>query len=55
VKLKLPEDTGNWHYWTQATVGEIIFPVAGLNLITLKYNTGANLAYLDFVRIEEKK
>ncbi len=55
VKLKLPEDTGNWHYWTQATVGEIFFPVAGLNLITLKYNTGANLAYLDFVRIEEKK
>jgi hypothetical protein len=55
VKLKLPEDTGNWHYWTQATVGEIVFPVAGLNLITLKYNTGANLAYLDFVRLEDKK
>lgn len=50
-----PENTGNWHYWTQATVGEIVFPVAGLNLITLKYNTGANLAYFDFVRIEEKK
>ena len=39
---------GNWHYWTQATVGEITFPVAGLNLLTLKYNKGSNLAYLDF-------
>lgn len=47
--LLLPEDTGNWHYWTQATVGEIVFPVAGLNLLTLKYNRGSNLAYLDFL------
>ena len=55
AQLKLPEDTGNWHYWTQATVGEILFPTAGLNLLTLKYNAGANLAFLDFVLIEEKK
>ncbi len=55
VKLKLPENTGNWHYWTQATIGEIIFPVAGLNLLTLKYNAGANLAFLDFVLLEEIK
>lgn len=55
VKLKLPENTGNWHYWTQATIGELIFPVSGLNLLTLHYNTGANLAFLDFVLIEEKK
>jgi len=53
AQLKLPEDTGNWHYWTQATVGEIIFPVAGLNLLTLKYNAGANLAFFDFVLIDE--
>ena len=52
VALKLPEDTGNWHNWTQATVGEIIFPSAGLNLLTLKYNRGANLAYLDFLLVE---
>jgi hypothetical protein len=51
--LKLPEDTGGFHNWTQATIGEIIFPVAGLNLLTLKYNKGANLAYLDFLLIEE--
>lgn len=55
AQLKLPEDTGNWHYWTQATVGKILFPTAGLNLLTLKYNAGSNLAFLDFVLIEEKK
>lgn len=51
-KLFLPENTGNWHYWTQATVGEIVFKEAGLNILTLKYNRGANLAYLDFLLIE---
>jgi hypothetical protein len=51
--LVLPENTGNWHYWTQATVGEIIFHVAGENLLTLKYNKGSNLAYLDFLLVEE--
>jgi len=52
-KLLLPEDTGNWHYWTQATVGEIVFPTAGNQLLTLKYNKGSNLAYLDFLLVEE--
>lgn len=47
--LVLPENTGDWHYWTQATIGEIVFPVAGLHLLTLKYNKGSNLAYLDFL------
>lgn len=55
TKIKLPEDTGNWHYWTQATVGEIYFHHTGLNLLTLHYNRGSNLAYFDFVLIEEKK
>lgn len=53
TKIKLPEDTGNWHYWTQATVGEITFTAAGLNLMTLKYNKGANLAFLDFLLVKE--
>ncbi len=53
AKLFLPEDTGNWHHWTQATVGEIVFPTSGLNLLTLKYNKGSNLAYLDFLFVEE--
>lgn len=52
VSLVLPENTGNWHYWTQATVGEIIFSKEGLNLLTLKYNTGANLAFFDFLLVE---
>lgn len=50
--IKLPEDTGNWHYWTQATVAETTIEKTGLNLLTLKYNSGANLAYLDFILIE---
>ena len=53
ASLVLPEDTGDWHYWTQATVGEIIFPHSGSNLLTLKYNQGSNLAYLDFLLIDE--
>ena len=53
--LLLPEDTGHYHYWTQATVGEIFFPAAGLQLLTLHYNKGSNLAYLDFLLVEEKK
>ncbi len=52
-KLLLPEDTGNWHYWTQATIGEIIFEQSGLQLLTLKYNRGSNLAFLDFLLVEE--
>ena len=55
VDLVLPENTGNYHRWTQAAVGEITFPIAGLNLLTLKYNNGANLTYFDFSLIEEFK
>ncbi|MVM31095.1 carbohydrate-binding protein [Spirosoma sp. HMF4905] len=53
VDLVLPENTGDYHRWTQATVGEITFPVAGPNLLTLHYNKGSNLAYLDFVLVKE--
>jgi hypothetical protein len=55
VDLVLPENTGNYHVWTQATVGEITFLTAGPNLLTLKYNNGANLTYFDFSLIEELK
>ncbi|MBO0947747.1 hypothetical protein [Fibrella forsythiae] len=51
VDLVLPENTGDYHRWTQATVGEITFPTAGPNLLTLYYNKGSNLAYLDFIWI----
>jgi hypothetical protein len=53
AQLVLPENTGSFHSWTQATVGEITFPKAGLNLLTLKYNKGSNLAYFDFLLTEE--
>ncbi|QDK82681.1 carbohydrate-binding protein [Spirosoma sp. KCTC 42546] len=53
VDLVFPENTGDYHRWTQATVGEITFPVAGPNLLTLHYNKGSNLAYLDFVLVKE--
>jgi len=55
VNLVLPISTGNWHYWDQATVGEVILTSTGLNLLTLKYNKGSNLAYLDFILVEELK
>lgn len=55
LNLVMPENTGNWHYWTQATVGEVVFTQTGLNLLTLKYNKGSNLAFLDFVLIEPIK
>jgi len=51
--LVLPVDTGNWHYWNQAELGRITFPNEGLNLITLKYNAGSNLSFLDFILVEE--
>ena len=50
-KLVLPENTVDWHKWTQATVDEIVFPTAGKQLLTLKYNKGSNLAYLDFLLV----
>lgn len=54
VDLKLPEDTGSYHHWTQATIGEIEFTKTGINLLTLHYNKGSNLAYLDFVLVKAK-
>lgn len=51
--LVLPVDTGNWHYWNQAELGRITFPNEGLNLVTLKYNAGSNLSFLDFILVEE--
>lgn len=59
---KLPLETGNlyperhdpawmvFHTWNKADCGEITFPQAGLQLLTLHYKQGNNLAYFDFVR-----
>jgi hypothetical protein len=37
-----------WHIWNKAECGEIEFPQTGLQLLTLHYKKGNNLAYFDF-------
>jgi len=53
--IVLPKSTGSMHTWNKAEVGSITFPVTGLNLLTLHYNAGSNLAYFEFELIEEIK
>jgi hypothetical protein len=48
-RLTFPEKTGDLHYWTQSEVGTIIFPHKGLYLLTVKYSSGVNYGYLDFL------
>jgi hypothetical protein len=38
-----------WHMWNKAECGEIKFPQAGRQLLTLHYEKGNNLAYFDFI------
>ena len=52
--IKLPKSTGSMHSWNKAEVGTITFPSTGLNLLTLHYNAGSNLAYFEFELLEEK-
>lgn len=52
--IKLPKSTGSMHTWNKAEVGEITFQTTGLNLLTLHYNAGSNLAYFEFI-LEEAK
>jgi hypothetical protein len=47
---KLPTETGDWHTWNKAEIGTITFRKKGLQLLTLHYNKGNNLAYFDFFR-----
>jgi hypothetical protein len=42
-----------WHFWNKADCGEINFPGAGLQLLTLHYRRGNNLAYFDFLPTEK--
>lgn len=41
-----------WHTWNKAECGEITFPEAGLQLLTLHYKQGNNLAYFDFIPVD---
>ena len=61
AKCTMPLETGNlyperhdpawmvFHTWNKADCGEIAFPESGLQLLTLYYKKGNNLAYFDFV------
>jgi hypothetical protein len=42
-----------WHTWNKAICGEIDFPQSGLQLLTLNYKQGNNLAYFDFVPVSK--
>ena len=53
-ECKLPVDTGSPHKWNKAEIGEITFGKAGLHLLTLHYGKGNNLAYFEFVLLENK-
>jgi hypothetical protein len=48
-RLTFPEKTGSLHSWTQSEIGFITFPKKGLYLLTLKYSSGVNYGYLDFL------
>jgi len=48
-RLNFPEKTGDLHKWTQSEVGTINFPEKGLYLLTVKYGSGVNYGYLDFL------
>ena len=51
-EFHLPLDTGSMHKWNKAEIGTITFPVNGLQLLTLHYNAGNNLAYFEFVPLQ---
>jgi hypothetical protein len=44
-----------FHTWNKADCGKITFPQKGLQLLTLHYKKGNNLAYFDFVPVKETK
>ena len=49
-----PVVTGSMHKWNKALVGTITFPQAGIQLLTLLYGRGCNLAYFEFVPVKPK-
>jgi hypothetical protein len=53
-ECKFPVHTGSMHKWNQAEVGRIAFARAGLQLLTLHYNKGNNLAWFQFEPAESR-
>ena len=49
AECKLPIDTGSFHTWNKARCGTIAFRDTGLQLLTMRYNKGNNLAYFEFI------
>jgi len=47
-------NTESSHRWNKVDCGEITFPQAGLQLLTVHYLPGINLAYFEFVRKSSK-
>ena len=60
AECKLPRDTGYYHHWNRAEIGEITFPEAGLQLLTFFYDApaspdkmpGNNFAYFEFFPVD---
>jgi hypothetical protein len=48
-RLNFPEITGDQHSWTQSEIGSIAFPEKGLYLLTVRFSSGLNYGYLDFL------
>ena len=49
-ECKLPMSTGSFHIWNLAeAAGRITFERPGVQLLTLHYNKGNNLAWFDFI------
>ncbi len=49
ISMKDYPDWVVWHVWNKADCGEITFPQAGLQLLTVQFKQGNNFAYFDFV------
>jgi len=54
-RLNFSEKTGDLHKWTQSEVGTINIPKKGLYLLTVKYGSGINYGYLDFLYNEARQ
>jgi len=50
-ECRFPVVTGSMHKWNQTDVGTISFPTTGIQLLTLHYGRGYNLAFFEFHRI----
>ena len=63
AECKLPVDTGYYHQWNRAPIGEITFPEKGLQLLTFYFDApevtdklpGNNFAYFEFFLEKEIK